>query len=98
MSINTKKANKDSAGYMELQGAQKDADCEIVEVDGGISSKRGCCNLFWPKDEQVKVFSCGTCEFVETKPLGKREARKAGHARRRFPRPQGRSLSKKIPS
>jgi len=51
------------AGYMELQGAQKDADCKVVEVQGGISSKLGCCNNFDPQDG-AQVFSCGTCDFV----------------------------------
>jgi hypothetical protein len=73
--MNAKRANEHSAGYMELADAQKDGECEIVDVQGGVSSKRGCCDLFWPKDEQTKVFSCGTCEFVEIKPLGKEEAR-----------------------
>jgi len=73
--MNKKRANEHSAGYMELAGAQKDAECEIVEVNGGVSSKLGCCDLFWPENEQAKVFSCGTCEFVEVKPLGKEESR-----------------------
>ncbi len=69
------RANEYSAGYMELTGAEKDADCEIVKVSGGVSSSRGCCDLFWPENEQTKIFSCGTCEFVEVKPLGKTDAR-----------------------
>jgi len=73
--MNKKRANEHSAGYMELSGATKNAECEIVEVNGGVSSKLGCCDLFWPENEQTKVFSCGTCEFVEVKPLGKEEAR-----------------------
>ncbi len=74
--MNARRANEHSAGYMELNGATKDADCEIVEVKGGVSRKLGCCDLFWPENEETtKVFSCGTCEFVETKPLGKDEAR-----------------------
>jgi hypothetical protein len=73
---NDTKANEHSAGYMELTGAQKDGDCEIVEVDGGISRDRACCNLFWPSSEQTTKFSCGTCEFVEVKPLTQKEANK----------------------
>jgi hypothetical protein len=73
--MNAKRTNENSAGYMELAGAAKDSDCELVEVEGGVSSKLGCCDLFWPENEQTKVFSCGTCEFVEVKPLGKQEAR-----------------------
>jgi len=53
----------EQAGYMELEGAQKDADCQIVQVDGGVSSELGCCNEFQPQ-EGTQVFSCGTCSFV----------------------------------
>jgi hypothetical protein len=53
----------EQAGYMELEGAQKDADCSIVEVEGGVSSDKGCSNLFQPV-EGATVFSCGTCVFV----------------------------------
>jgi len=73
--MNNKRANEHSAGYMELVGATKDADCEIVDAQGGVSRKLGCCDLFWPESETTKAFPCGTCEFVEVKPLGKQEAR-----------------------
>jgi hypothetical protein len=73
--MNAKRANEHSAGYMELAGAKKDGECEIVEVKGGVSRKLGCCDLFWPENEQTKVFSCGTCEFIEVKPLSAKEAR-----------------------
>jgi len=53
----------EQAGYMELEGAQKDADCQIVAVPGGVSSDLGCCNEFQPQ-EGTQVFSCGTCTFV----------------------------------
>lgn len=53
------------AGYMELAGASKDGDCQKVEVQGGISTALGCCNLFEPKDEQVSEFKCGTCKYSE---------------------------------
>jgi hypothetical protein len=53
----------DYAGYMELEGASKDAECAIVQVKNGISRDRGCCNLFDPS-KGVAVFSCGTCEYV----------------------------------
>jgi hypothetical protein len=64
-------ANKERIGavpasYMELEGAEKDGDCRIVEVLGGISQKLGCCNLFDP-EKDAQVFSCGTCEYVEGK-------------------------------
>ena len=52
-----------SAGYMELDGATKDADCSKVEVEGGVSSALGCCNEFQPQ-QGTQQFSCGTCTFV----------------------------------
>ena len=52
-----------SAGYMELEGAQKDADCSKVQVDGGVSSDRGCCNE-WQDKGGAENFSCGTCAYV----------------------------------
>jgi hypothetical protein len=52
------------AGYMELIGAKKDADCEKVQVKGGISTALGCCNLFWPESRSVNRFRCGDCEYV----------------------------------
>lgn len=51
------------AGYMELDGAKKDAGCEVVSVVGGVSSDLGCCNLFRP-GQGVKKFTCGTCKHV----------------------------------
>jgi len=53
-----------AAGYMELAGAQKDGDCQVVEVDGGISQDLGCCNVFGLKSGKPKEFRCGTCEYV----------------------------------
>ena len=74
------------AGYLELPGAVKDADCEVVEVDGGVSSERGCCNSFGWKSRNVQGFKCGECKYLkdegeaeeygEQKPLGRREAAK----------------------
>jgi len=55
------------AGYMELPGAKKDSDCNKVEVDGGVSARLGCCNLFGLRKGAAKVFSCGTCEYVRAK-------------------------------
>lgn len=53
----------ESAGYMELGGAQKDGDCKVVEVPGGLSKNLGCCNIY--KDPGgSQVFSCGTCYYV----------------------------------
>jgi len=55
------------AGYMELHGAVKDADCEKVRVEGGISSELGCCDEFSPETKETKKFSCGTCKHREEK-------------------------------
>lgn len=55
------------AGYMELAGAKKDADCSTVNVPGGVSSDLGCCNLFKLAGGAPKKFSCGTCKFVTAK-------------------------------
>jgi hypothetical protein len=51
-----------TAGYVELSGAKKDADCELVKVKGGVSSQLGCCNKFRRKDKSVQEFKCGTCK------------------------------------
>lgn len=61
----TIKSSAQSAGYMELPGAVKDGDCKIVAVDGGISKKLGCCNLFKLKNGKPKEFRCGTCKFED---------------------------------
>jgi len=53
------------AGYMELQGAVKDADCRKVEVEGGVSEKLGCCNEFKPGNNSVQQFRCGNCKFLK---------------------------------
>ena len=65
------------AGYMELAGAIKDADCEKVFVPGGVSRDRGCCNEFHRDNAGVTRFECGTCEYVKGKtnePTGTSEA------------------------
>lgn len=72
------------AGYLELPDAVKDADCEVVEVDGGVSSERGCCNSYAWRSGNPKGFSCGECKYVEganeqpeeERPIGRREASK----------------------
>lgn len=58
------KESAEQAGYMELQGAQKDADCSKVQVDGGVSSELGCCNEFQPNDG-AQEFECGQCQFLQ---------------------------------
>ena len=52
------------AAYMELKGAKKDGDCSKVEVPGGISRDRGCCNLYSPQKDDTTVFDCGHCHHV----------------------------------
>lgn len=52
------------AEYMELKDAIKDDDCEKVEVKGGVSRDRGCCDKFEPEDKDVTQFRCGTCEYL----------------------------------
>lgn len=51
-----------AAGYMELGGATKDAECKKVKAEGGVSQELGCCNLFEP-EAGAKTFRCGTCEY-----------------------------------
>lgn len=55
------KVSPENAGYMELDGAVKDSDCAIVE--GRVSSRLGCCNLFDP-EQNADEFRCGECEYL----------------------------------
>lgn len=59
-----RKMSAEQAGYMELSGAQKDGDCQKVQVEGGVSRELGCCNEFQPQSEQTQHFDCGDCEYV----------------------------------
>lgn len=52
-----------AAGYMELSGAEKNADCHKVKVSGGVATEKGCCNLFEPKPK-ASQFRCGMCQHV----------------------------------
>lgn len=52
------------AEYMELSGAVKDAGCNLVIVQGGVSSELGCCDRFSPKDSSVQEFECGECKHL----------------------------------
>lgn len=65
------KMDSESAGYMELEGATKDADCSKVEVEGGVSSEKGNCHEFEPKPG-AQGFSCGECSMLTggAKPAG----------------------------
>jgi hypothetical protein len=56
------RASAEEAGYVELDGAQKDADCTLVS--GGVSSDKGCCNL-WNSVQGAQIFSCGTCTKIK---------------------------------
>lgn len=58
-----RKVSAQSAGYMELAGAKKDAGCQIVDVKGGVSSRKGCCNLYRPVKD-ADDFRCGECTFL----------------------------------
>lgn len=60
-----------AAGYMELRGAQKDSDCKKVAVDGGVSSKLGCCNYYEPEKRSAQEFRCGMCEYMIAGKRGK---------------------------
>jgi len=62
-SLTIRRESAESAEYMELNGALKDADCEKVEVDGGVSSDLGCCDRFQPEADDTKSFNCGNCEY-----------------------------------
>lgn len=53
----------DKAGYVELPGAVKDGDCNVVQVSGGISKQKGCCNNFALGKGAPKEFKCGSCKF-----------------------------------
>lgn len=63
-SSQTGKMDSESAGYMELDGATKDADCSKVQVEGGVSSDLGCCNEFQPQ-EGAQEFKCGMCTYLQ---------------------------------
>ena len=58
----SKRISAEKAEYMELDGAEKDADCEKVDVEGGVSSDLGCCDKFDPK-KGAQQFKCGECEY-----------------------------------
>lgn len=60
------------AGYMELAGAVKDADCKKVEVAGGVSKSLGCCNEYHPEKKSANRFQCGQCEYVIGRGFGSR--------------------------
>ena len=64
-SLKVERVSEEAAGYMELRGAEKDSDCRKVDVDGGVSSRLGCCNLFQPKSDKVQEFECGQCEYLK---------------------------------
>jgi hypothetical protein len=57
------KISEQQAGYLELDGAQKDGDCSKVDVQGGVSKDKGCCNVVDPQDGAT-AFACGQCEYL----------------------------------
>lgn len=58
------KISEQQAGYLELEGAQKDADCTKVQVQGGISKDKGCCSIIGPVDG-AEYFNCGSCKYLD---------------------------------
>jgi hypothetical protein len=60
---NAGKEPADQAGYMELDGATKDADCSKVEVEGGVASEKGWCREF-EAQPGAQTINCGTCTQV----------------------------------
>lgn len=82
--MNKKRVSAESAVYLELANAIKDSDCQVVNVPGGVSADRGCCDLWSASSEDAGNFSCGSCEYLEgaseepeeERPLGKKEASK----------------------
>jgi broad specificity phosphatase PhoE len=68
MPLQSNRVSGPAAGYMELDGAKKDSDCRIVEVPDGVSTKRGCCNLYHPVDG-ADEFRCGECTFLTDLPV-----------------------------
>lgn len=66
------KVSAESAGYMELANAKKDAGCSKVDVEGGVSRNLGCCNLYERQKPTTDRFNCGHCEYVQIKNFGSR--------------------------
>lgn len=81
------RTDAEKAGYVELEGAQKDSDCSVVNVPGGVSSKAGCCNL-WDGAPGAQAFSCGTCTKM-TKGQGQNQDATAGADKGATPAPAG---------
>jgi hypothetical protein len=60
------RVSAEAAGYMELDGAQKDGDCSRVNVAGGVSSKLGICREQFEPQEGAREFECGSCQFYKS--------------------------------
>ncbi|MGH9475446.1 MAG: hypothetical protein ACRD1C_03835 [Terriglobales bacterium] len=58
------RVSAETAGYMELEGAEKSGECDLVNVPGGVSGERGCCNLFEPRPGATE-FECGQCQHFQ---------------------------------
>lgn len=63
--LGNQRMSAEQAGYMELEGAEKTAECEKVAVKGGVSRDLGCCNEYQPVLAS-KRFMCGMCEYLIT--------------------------------
>jgi hypothetical protein len=74
-----RRPDANAAGYMELAGAVKDADCRKVNVAGGVSTQLGCCNEFEPQSDEAQEFRCGRCEYVEGGDAVDGNGREAAH-------------------
>jgi hypothetical protein len=60
--LGKEKVSEEAAGYMELEGAEKDGECQIVHAENGVSLEKGCCNLYKP-DPGADEFKCGECKY-----------------------------------
>lgn len=59
------KVSSQEANYKELPGATKNAECDKVNVPGGVSSEGGTCSL-WRGQPQAQGFTCGDCVHLGT--------------------------------
>jgi hypothetical protein len=55
------KTSAAAAGYMELAGAEKDGQCDVVEVAGGVSLDSGMCRKLFDAESDADEFCCDDC-------------------------------------
>jgi signal peptide peptidase SppA len=55
------KTSAAAAGYMELAGAEKDGQCDVVEVAGGVSLDSGMCRKLFDAESDADEFCCEEC-------------------------------------